>query len=76
MWVLGAPLPPPGAGRPARLRFLRDYQLRWLAVDLLLLIVLLAVGIGWAVAVFAVGAVMLVLDIGWLTVRLRHHDDS
>jgi len=70
--TLGLKPPPPDAPKSAKLRFVRDIQLRALPFNVLCLGVLAAVGVdGWLVAVGAVAVGVLVLDILLLTFMTR-----
>jgi hypothetical protein len=73
--TLGMSVPPAGSARLTRLRFVRDYQLRWLPITLLLLIIVAIAGIEWATILCAVSAGLLVLDAAWLTGQVRRLDE-
>lgn len=70
--TLGLEPPAPDAPRLDKLRFLRDFQLRVLPVNLLGLVALGIAGLpGWVLLVGAVVLVPLVFNIASLTYRLR-----
>ena len=70
--TLGLESPAPDAPKPVRLRFIRDLQIRALPFNLLGLAVLFAAGMrGWPLVAVVVAIGALVLDIAWLSFRLR-----
>lgn len=74
--TLGLVPPPAGSRRAARLRFVRDFQLRWLPIILIALLTTALAGLGWATRILAVGAGLLILDAVWLTVQVRRSDET
>ena len=71
LMLLGTPVPPAGAERVERMRFIRNYQLKWLPVNVVLLIGVAFVGLTWVAMILAVGTVILLLDAAWLTMQCR-----
>jgi hypothetical protein len=70
--TLGVRAPVKGAPRSEVLRFVRDFQLRALAVYLPVFLVLLVVPVShWFVVAAAVALGLLGLDAAWLTLRIR-----
>jgi hypothetical protein len=64
--------PPPGAPRADQRRFVRDLQLRVLAMCVVVLVVVLLVGAPtWVLAVALAGLVLGGLDALYLTIALR-----
>jgi hypothetical protein len=72
-WLtLGVRPPAKGAPLSERLRFVRDFQLRALAIYLPAFIVLLIVPVSiWFVTAAAVALTLLAIDAAWLTFRIR-----
>jgi hypothetical protein len=69
---LGVTPPAPQAARRDRLRFVRDFQIRWFAVGVMLEILAVLCGVRATTILFpAIGTVVLALDIAWLTVKTR-----
>lgn len=62
----------PGTTRADTRRFIRDLQLRCLAICAPLFVVIVLVGTPtWALLLAALGLGSLALDVAWLTIRIR-----
>jgi len=68
--LLGVSPPPAGSSRADRLRFVRDLQVRWLAIYLPAIVLVAIVGPRWAVVLEVVALVSLIADIGWLSAKI------
>jgi hypothetical protein len=68
--TLGVEPPPSNATKAERLRFIRDFQVRAVPLNAVALAVVLVVGVpGWPLV--AAALVLLLLDIAWLTLKVR-----